>query len=119
MQRFLPTKNYYAVKALGQTFHFYPNRIKAEVECEKLEEITSVQATAGLDDKGNLALVVANYKNGESDFEINFEKEYTNFEVMAVTNEHSLDNIPFTYENGVLKFECNFDSSTIWVKASK
>ena len=116
---FLPAKNYYSVKALGQLFHFYPNRVKAEVNCEKREVRTSVQAAAGIDNEGKLSVVIANYKNGESDFEINFEKEYTNFEVMAVTNEHSLDNIPFTYENGVLKFECNFDSSTIWVKASK
>ena len=116
---FLPAKNYYSVKAIGQLFHFYPERVNAEVKTEMRENRSSVQAAAGIDDKNNLSIVIANYKNGASDFEVTFEKEYTNFEVMAVTDEHSLDNIPFTIDNGVLKFVCEFDSSTIWVKASK
>lgn len=116
---YLPAKNYFAVKALGQTFHFYPNRVKAEVECEKREVRTSVQAAAGLDDKNNLALVVANYKNGASDFEIELTENYSSVEVFAVTDEHELAPIPFTYENGTVKTECAFDSCTLWIKANK
>ena len=116
---FLPAKNYYSVKAIGQLFHFYPERVNAEVTAEMRENRSSVQAAAGVDANGNLSIVIANYKNGASDFEVTFENEYTNFEVMAVTDEHSLDNIPFTVANGVLKLSCDFDSSTIWVKASK
>ena len=116
---FLPAKNYYSVKALGQLFHFYPERVNAEVTAEMRERISSVQAVAGLDENGNLSIVIANYKNGASDFEIAFENEYTGFEVMAVTDEHSLDSIPFTYENGVIKAECKHHSSTLWIKACK
>ena len=116
---FLPAKNYYSVKALGQLFHFYPERVNAEVTAEMRERISSVQAAAGLDENGNLSIVIANYKNGASDFEIAFENEYTGFEVMAVTDEHSLDSIPFTYENGVIKAECKHHSCTLWIKACK
>lgn len=116
---FLPAKNYYAVKALGQTIHFYPERVKAEVCCEKLENRSCVQATADINEKGDLSLVVANYKNGESTFEITIGDNYNSVEVMAVSDEHSLDSIPFTYENGIVKTECRHHSSTLWVKANR
>lgn len=97
---YLPAKAYYGLKAFGVLMHSFPHRIDIAVDGLDSEGLASesgnnefgFNALSGCNDKGNIGVLVSNYRYGEQSitFRLKSAASFRRAKVFMLDHEHDL-----------------------------
>ncbi|MDD3886899.1 MAG: hypothetical protein PHI35_08500 [Victivallaceae bacterium] len=125
-----PTKAYFGLKSFGDLAYFYSERIEiktVEFEGEPLSDKSKNNdfgfgAIGGRDADGNLAVLVANYRYGESHvkFDLTRLDKFSRAELLCLDENQDLSvQLALEPASGILEFETSGDSSVHLLKLWK